>query len=140
MADPELVDDPEDPEPLDEPHLRWPKLLFLAVVELVRQVDEALDALFTRRILQVVGGKLHFQREVETRLARIALATGAAAKLVVDAARLVSLGAEHVQAPQLTDSGAIAGALLFGLLAGSVEHVLRDPFAVQVRRMDDLLH
>src|SRR4029077_11614324 len=36
-------------------------------------------------------------REVETRLARVALAARAAAKLVVDAPRLVPLGAEHVE-------------------------------------------
>ena len=39
--------------------------------------------------------------EVEARLARVALAAGAAAELVVDAARLVALGAEHVEAAEL---------------------------------------
>src|SRR5581483_3154661 len=39
--------------------------------------------------------------EVETRLARVALAAGAAAKLVVDPAGLVPLGAEHVEAAEL---------------------------------------
>src|SRR5687767_1318642 len=39
--------------------------------------------------------------EVEARLAGVALATRAAAKLVVDAARLVALGAEHVEAAGL---------------------------------------
>ena len=38
------------------------------------------------------------QRQVEPRLARVALPAGAAAQLVVDAARLVPLGAEHVEA------------------------------------------
>ena len=36
--------------------------------------------------------------EVEARAARVALAAGAAAQLVVDAARLVALGADDVQA------------------------------------------
>ena len=37
------------------------------------------------------------ERQVEPRLARVALPAGPAAQLVVDAARLVPLGAEHVQ-------------------------------------------
>ena len=39
--------------------------------------------------------------EVEARLAGVALAAGAAAELVVDPARLVPLGAEHVEAAEL---------------------------------------
>src|SRR5262245_8987544 len=39
-----------------------------------------------------------FERQVETRRSRITLAPGAPAELVVDAARLVPLGAENVQA------------------------------------------
>src|SRR5439155_16622571 len=39
--------------------------------------------------------------EVEASLARIALAAGAAAQLVVDAARLVALGAEDVEPAEL---------------------------------------
>ena len=39
--------------------------------------------------------------EVEARLARVALAARAAAQLVVDAACLVPLGAEHVEAAEL---------------------------------------
>ena len=41
------------------------------------------------------------ERQVEPRLARVALAAGPAAQLVVDAARLVPLGAQHVQAAGL---------------------------------------
>ena len=41
------------------------------------------------------------QREVEARAAGIALASGAAAQLIVDAARFVALGAQNVQAAQL---------------------------------------
>ena len=39
-----------------------------------------------------------FQRQEEERLARVALAAGAAAQLAVDAARLVALGADDLQA------------------------------------------
>ena len=41
-----------------------------------------------------------FEREVEARRAGVALAPGAAAQLVVDAARLVALGADDVQAAE----------------------------------------
>ena len=44
--------------------------------------------------------QLVFERQVEAALARVALAAGAAAQLVVDAARLVALGAEHVEAAE----------------------------------------
>ena len=86
-------------------------------------------------------------REVEAALAGVALAAGAAAKLVVDAAALVALGAEHVQAAGLDhalaelDVDAAAGhvggdrdrALLAGVLDDvrlalvllGVEHVVR---------------
>ena len=49
----------------------------------------------------VAGEALHqvvLEREVEARRARVALAAGAAAELVVDAPRLVALGADDVQA------------------------------------------
>ena len=45
-----------------------------------------------------------FEREIEAARARIALATRAAAQLVVDAARLVALGADDVQAARLHDA------------------------------------
>ena len=44
-----------------------------------------------------------FERQVEARRAGVALAAGAAAQLVVDAARLVALGAEDVQAAERDD-------------------------------------
>ena len=44
-----------------------------------------------------------FERQVEARRARVALAAGAAAQLVVDAPRLVALGAEDVQAAEVHD-------------------------------------
>ena len=52
----------------------------------------------------VAGEDAHqvvFERQVEAARARVALAAGAAAELVVDAARLVALGAEDVQAAEL---------------------------------------
>ena len=44
-----------------------------------------------------------FERQVEARRARVALAAGAAAQLVVDAPRLVALGADDVQAAERDD-------------------------------------
>ena len=44
-----------------------------------------------------------FEREIEPRGAGIALTAGAAAQLVVDAARLVPLGADDVQAAEPDD-------------------------------------
>src|SRR5919197_6347249 len=55
-------------------------------------LHETRDAIRAEDAHQIV-----FEREIEARRARIALAAGAAAKLVVDAARLVPLGAEDVQ-------------------------------------------
>ena len=43
------------------------------------------------------------EREKEARRARVALAAGAAAELVVDPARLVALGADDVQAADRDD-------------------------------------
>ena len=51
------------------------------------------DALGAEDAHQIV-----FERQEEPRAARIALAAGAAAQLVVDAAGFVALGAEDVQA------------------------------------------
>ena len=60
--------------------------------------EELLDHRGVEQPHQVVA-----EREVEPRLARVALAAGAAAQLVVDAARLVPLGAEDVEAAELGD-------------------------------------
>ena len=59
------------------------------------------DALGTEEAHEVV-----FERDEEVRRTRVALARAAAAQLAVDAARLVALGAQHVQAAQLGDPGA----------------------------------
>ena len=54
----------------------------------------------------VAGEALHqvvLERQVEARRAGVALAAGAAAQLVVDAPRVVALGADDVQAAGLDD-------------------------------------
>ena len=66
------------------------------VVGDVEAGEEALDHRGVEQPHQVVA-----EREVEPRLARVALAAGAAAQLVVDAPRLVALGAEHVEPAEL---------------------------------------
>ena len=58
--------------------------------------------------------QLVLEREVEAALARVALAAGAASQLVVDAAALVALGAEHVEAAELADLVAVGRALAPG--------------------------
>ena len=91
--------------------------------------------------------------EVEARLAGVALAARAAAELVVDPARLVPLGAEHVEAAEVDDAfaeldvdaaaghvrrdrdgAALPGVLddlgLAGVLLG-VQHVVRDALPLQ---------
>ena len=87
----------------------------LAFDRLLRRLDAPRDqlrldrhALFHAQPLQQVrhpllGEDAHqvvFQRQIEARRARIALAAGASAQLVVDAARLVTLGAEDEQAAE----------------------------------------
>ena len=67
-------------------------------------VEDAVDAVAGEQADEVVLGG-----EEEARLAGVALAAGAAAELVVDAARLVALGADDVEAAGLED-------LLAGLL------------------------
>ena len=59
--------------------------------------------------------ELVFQREEEAALAGVALAAAAAPELVVDAAGLVPLGTEHVEAPEVTHQVALGGALLLAL-------------------------
>jgi hypothetical protein len=61
-------------------------------------LHDAADALTAENAQQVV-----FQGEVKARGAGVALAAGAAAQLVVDAAALVALGAQDVQAAQFGD-------------------------------------
>ena len=61
-------------------------------------LHEARDALRGEALHQVV-----VERQVEARRARVALAAGAAAELVVDPAALVALGADDVQPARLDD-------------------------------------
>src|SRR5436305_982371 len=71
--------------------------------------------------------------EVEPRLSRIALATGAPAQLVVDPARLVPLGPEHVQAAE------VANAVAELDVDAAAGHVRRDRDRVRLARvLDDL--
>ncbi len=76
--------------------LREDSLLHGLVVGELEALDDVVDP--------VAGEEAHelvLPGEVEARLARVALAAGAAAQLVVDAARLVALGAEHVETAEL---------------------------------------
>src|SRR4051812_24526724 len=72
-----------------------------------------------------------FAGEVEARLARVALAARAAAELVVDPARLVTFGAEHVEAARLDHALA---QLDVDAAAG---HVGRDRDRTLLARVDD---
>src|SRR5262249_2957389 len=56
------------------------------------------------------------ERQVEARRAGVALAAGPAAQLVVDAARLVALGADDLEAAGLEDFLLLRAALLLELL------------------------
>jgi hypothetical protein len=81
----------------------------------VEPVHDGLDRAGTEAAHQLV-----LQRQVEARLARVALPAGAAAQLVVDPARLVPLGAEHVEAPGVDDLLALLLAQLLPLVDGVV--------------------
>ena len=61
-------------------------------------LHQAGDAIRAEDAHQVV-----FERQEEARRARVALASGAAAQLVVDAPRFVALGADDVQAAEVDD-------------------------------------
>src|SRR5690606_27799209 len=71
-------------------HVRLDDLAFLHAGEL----QQALGAV---RVAEDAHQRV-FHRQIEARGTRITLATGAAAQLVVDAARLMPLGADDVQA------------------------------------------
>ena len=78
--------------------LRHPRVLDGLVVRHAHALHERLDLVAREDAHQVV-----LERQVEAARARVALAARAAAELVVDAARLVPLGAEDVQAAELAD-------------------------------------
>ena len=68
------------------------------VVRQLEALHDPVDPIACEQADEVVAA-----REVEARRAGVALATGAAAQLVVDPARLVALGAEDVQAAERAD-------------------------------------
>ena len=86
--------------------------LLLRVLDLARE-DAGLHRLVVGQLEPlhdvvdpVAGEQAHeivMPGEVEARLAGVALTAGTAAQLVVDPARLVALGAEHVEAAELDD-------------------------------------
>ncbi len=150
----------EDPTPLRIDHLAL-RVHHVVVLENVLAHDEVLllDLLLRvldllredRRLHRLVVGDLEalhdvldpvareqahelvLAGEVEARLAGVALASRAAAKLVVDAARLVALGAEHVEA-----SG-FAHALAELDVDAAARHVGRDRDRAELARvLDDL--
>src|SRR3954471_20922996 len=78
-------------------HLRVERLLLARLlVDGTETIEDPVDPVAREQAHEVVLGG-----DVEARLAGVALAAGAAAKLVVDAARLVALGAEDEQAAGL---------------------------------------
>ena len=77
-------------------------------------VEDAVDAVAGEQAHEVVLGG-----QVEARLARVALATGAAAQLVVDAARLVALGAEDEEAARLHHLLAVLGSTCSSIFGNS---------------------
>ena len=99
--------------------------LILARAELV---EDRVDAVAREEAHELILG-----REEEARLARVALAAGAAAQLVVDAARLVALGADHVQAALVDHAVAELD------VDAAARHVGRDrDRALGARVLDDL--
>src|SRR5439155_20442818 len=79
-------------------HLRVERLLLALLRDRTEPVEDAVDAVAGEEAHEVVLGG-----DVEERLARVTLAAGAAAELVVDPARLVALGTEDEKAAQLDD-------------------------------------
>ena len=83
------------------------RLLVALVVDRAEAVEDLVDPVAREEAHEVVLGG-----EEEARLAGVALAAGAAAQLVVDAARLVALGAADEEAAGLHDDVAGLGDLL----------------------------
>ena len=81
-----------------------------------------------------------FEREVEARRARVALAAGAAAQLVVDAPRLVALGADDVQAAERDDLVVLGVGLALEVAEDALPVGARHAVeAVEVEEVDELL-
>ena len=83
-------------------HLGLDRLLLALLARRAQAVQDAVDPVAGEQAHQVVLGG-----QEEARLARVALAAGAAAELVVDPARLVALGADDVEAAGLHDQLAV---------------------------------
>ena len=79
-------------------HLRLERVLLALVVDRAEAVEDPVDPVAGEEADEVVLGG-----EEEARLAGVALAAGAAAKLVVDPPRLVALGAADEEAAGLAD-------------------------------------
>ena len=79
--------------------LREDRRLHRLVVRDLEALHDLVDPVAREQAHEVV-----LRREVEARLAGVALAARAAAQLVVDAARLVALGAEDVEPAELDDA------------------------------------
>src|SRR5438552_6521374 len=75
-------------------HARLDRFLVAFLVDAAQPVEDAIDAVAREQAYEIVLGG-----EKEAALARIPLASGAPAQLVVDAPRLVSLGAADEQPP-----------------------------------------
>ena len=91
-------------------HRRLDRLLVALDVDDAELVEDAVDAVAGEQADQVVLG-----REEEARLAGVALAPGAPAQLVVDAPRLVALGAEDEEAARVEHALAVGGDRLVDL-------------------------
>ena len=87
------------------------------------------------------GEPLHevvVERQVEARRARIALAAGAATELVVDAAAVVALGADDVEAARRTTTSVVLLGDRLGLREGLVVRLLVDLGRVQALSMEQI--
>src|SRR5262249_27070196 len=108
--------------------LREDRRLHRLVLGDLETLHDSLDPLAREQTDEVV-----LAGEVEARLARIALTAGGAAQLVVDAARLVALGSEHVQAAEVDDAVAELD------VDASARHVRRNRDGMRLSRvLDDL--
>ena len=84
----------------------WPWALAIALVTRLFSIGTSsgiLSTWSTRSTQSDLNSRISSscEREVEAGLARVALAAGTAAQLVVDAPRLVALGADDVEAAEL---------------------------------------
>ena len=91
-------------------HPRLDRFLVALVVDAAQFVEDPVDAVAREQPHEIVLG-----RQEETALARVALAAGAPAQLVVDAPRLVALGSADEQSARRHHAFAV-------LLHASVRH------------------